>query len=309
MAGPIHYEVYVRRTAPAAWALLIATEDRKTALETAEEQFQAKQAVAVRVTKETLDPETMEFNSLTILNLGLPEEKSKKKPEAAARPACGSPKELYAPHARALIGRVLEDWLKRHGVTAFELLHRPDLIEKLEASGVELQHAIQKVAIPESQATGQAFAGPVQGGAGGVELGLAGLLAMVFYPQAVLEQVAFGFAHGQGAFQRGLGHGGHVGRYAPDHGLQGLHVPLAAVEQGFHFVGEVEQAHQAAVPPLAAQDPPKQGGGQGQAGQAEGYKGIHAVFRWLGAVCTSPAGGGKPLSLQPLGFDISSSGA
>ena len=87
MAGPIHYEVYVRRTAPAAWTLLIATEDRKAALETAEEQFQAKQAVAVRVTKETLDPETMEFNSLTILNLGLPEEKSKKKPEAAVPPA------------------------------------------------------------------------------------------------------------------------------------------------------------------------------------------------------------------------------
>lgn len=162
MAGPIHYEVYVRRTAPAAWALLIATEDRKTALETAEEQFQAKQAVAVRVTKETLDPETMEFNSLTILNLGLPEEKSKKKPEAAARPACSSPKELYAPHARALIGRVLEDWLKRHGVTAFELLHRPDLAERLDASGVELQHAVQKVAVPESQASGQDLHGMVR---------------------------------------------------------------------------------------------------------------------------------------------------
>ena len=162
MAGPIHYEVYVRRTAPAAWTLLIATEDRKAALETAEEQFQAKQAVAVRVTKETLDPETMEFNSLTILNLGLPEEKSKKKPEAAARPACGSPKELYAPHARALIGRVLEDWLKRHGVTAFELLHRPDLAERLDASGVELQHAVQKVAVPESQASGQDLHGMVR---------------------------------------------------------------------------------------------------------------------------------------------------
>lgn len=162
MAGPIHYEVYVRRTAPAAWTLLIATEDRKAALETAEEQFQAKQAVAVRVTKETLDPETMEFNSLTILNLGLPEEKSKKKPEAAARPACSSPKELYAPHARALIGRVLEDWLKRHGVTAFELLHRPDLAERLDASGVELQHAVQKVAVPESQASGQDLHGMVR---------------------------------------------------------------------------------------------------------------------------------------------------
>ena len=54
-----------------------------------------------------------------------------------------------------MIGRVLEDWLARQGVTAFELLHRPDLAEKLEASGVELQHAVQKVAVPESQAVGQ----------------------------------------------------------------------------------------------------------------------------------------------------------
>lgn len=39
MAGPIHYEVYVRKTAPSAWALLIATEDRKHAIETAEDQM------------------------------------------------------------------------------------------------------------------------------------------------------------------------------------------------------------------------------------------------------------------------------
>ena len=36
----------------------------------------------------------------------------------------------------------------RQGIPAYELLHRPDLAEKLEASGVELQHAIQKVAVP-----------------------------------------------------------------------------------------------------------------------------------------------------------------
>ncbi|WP_392354764.1 hypothetical protein V8F63_05805 [Brevundimonas sp. LF-1] len=47
---------------------------------------------------------------------------------------------------------MLEDWLNRQGATAFELLHRPDLAERLEASGVELQHAIQKVAVPEAQA-------------------------------------------------------------------------------------------------------------------------------------------------------------
>lgn len=154
MAGPIHYEVYIRKTAPSAWTLLIATENRKHAMEAAEDHLSAKQAVAARVTKETLDPETMAFNSITILNLGVPEQKVKKKPEAAPRPACSSPAELYVPHARSLVGRVLDDWLKRQGVTAFELLHRPDLAEKLEASGVELQHAIQKIAVPEAQASG-----------------------------------------------------------------------------------------------------------------------------------------------------------
>ncbi|NBB64268.1 hypothetical protein GVN18_33950 [Pseudomonas sp. ODNR1LW] len=155
MAGPIHYEVYVRKTVPASWTLLIATEDRKHALETAEDQLSNRLAAAARVTKETLDPDTMEFNSLTILTIGAPEEKKKPKAAEAARPACSAPAELYTPHARALIARVLEDWLKRQGVTAFELLHRPDLAERLDASGVELQHAVQKVAVPESQATGQ----------------------------------------------------------------------------------------------------------------------------------------------------------
>lgn len=155
MAGPVHYEVFIRRTAPAPWTLLIATEDRKHAMTTAEEVMADSGAAAVRVTKETLDSETMEFNSLTILTRGAPETKPKPRNAAAAGPACTGPMDLYAPQARALIARVLEDWLARQGATTFELLHRPDLAERLEASGVELQHAIQKVAVPESQATGQ----------------------------------------------------------------------------------------------------------------------------------------------------------
>ena len=157
MAGPIHYEVYVRKSAPSAWTLLIATEDRKHAIETAEDQLHDRLAVASRVTKETLDPDTMEFASVVVLNRGAPEIKRKRAlSEEAAGPSCRGVQDLYAPHARDLIGRVLEDWLNRQGVTAFELLHRPDLAERLEASGVELQHAIQTVAVPESQNTGQA---------------------------------------------------------------------------------------------------------------------------------------------------------
>ena len=156
MSGPVHYEVYIRKTAPAPWSLLMATEDRKTAVETAEDLLKDDRAAAVRVTKETLDPDTMEFSSLTVLTKGAPEVRRKRLVEDAdAGPTCNGPQDLYAPHARELLGRVMEDWLSRNGVTAFELLHRPDLAEKLEASGVELQHAIQKVAVPESQSTGQ----------------------------------------------------------------------------------------------------------------------------------------------------------
>lgn len=156
MAGPVHYEVYIRKTAPAPWTLQMATEDRNQAVETAEDLLRDDRAAAVRVTKETLDPDTMEFNSVTVMTRGAPEVTRKRVvPEDQAGPRCAGPQDLYAPMARELIGRVLEDWLRRQGVTAFELLHRPDLAERLDASGVELQHAIQKVAVPESQAVGQ----------------------------------------------------------------------------------------------------------------------------------------------------------
>ena len=37
MAGPVHYEIYVRKTPPSSWSLSMATEDRKLAVETAED--------------------------------------------------------------------------------------------------------------------------------------------------------------------------------------------------------------------------------------------------------------------------------
>lgn len=157
MSNTVHYEVYIRKTAPSPWSLQMATENRAHAVETAEDILADNRAVAVRVTKETLDSETMEFASVTILTRGAPEVKTKRlvPEDQDAGSRCSAPQDLYAPHARELIGRVLEDWLARQGATAFELLHRPDLVERLEASGVELQHAIQKVAVPESQAVGQ----------------------------------------------------------------------------------------------------------------------------------------------------------
>ena len=99
-----------------------------------------KRAAAVRVTKETLDEESMEFRSITLLTRGAADEpKTKPARDPAAGPACNGPADLYLPPARETIQRVLDDWLRRQRVTPFELLHRPDLAEKLEAAGMEMQ--------------------------------------------------------------------------------------------------------------------------------------------------------------------------
>jgi hypothetical protein len=154
MRGTIHYELFVRRQPGSGWTLDLATEDRARAIESAEEQLAEGRVAAVRVTKEVLNEETREFSSVTILNKGAPDRAKPKKVVEDKEPLCVSPSDLYTCHARERIGRLLDNWLVRQRATPFELLHRPDLVEKLEASGVELQHAIQKVAIPEAQARG-----------------------------------------------------------------------------------------------------------------------------------------------------------
>ena len=151
----VHFEFYARRRHGASWTLELACEDRTRALESAEEMLAEGRAVSVKVTKETLDDETLEFQTVTILKKGDPEKGKAKPVRDDLEPLCVSPQDLYTGHARERITRLLDGWLARNRVTAFELLHRPDLIEKLEATGMELQHAVQKVAIPEAQARGK----------------------------------------------------------------------------------------------------------------------------------------------------------
>ena len=153
-AGDVHFEVFVRRYPDSAWALKMATDVRLTALDSAKEMLARGEVAAVRVMRETLDPATGEFHSLTILTQGVPERPRKVKVPEATEPLCVSPQDLYTCHARERIGRLFETWLERQEATPFELLHRPDLVERLEASGVEIAHAIQKIAVPEAHARG-----------------------------------------------------------------------------------------------------------------------------------------------------------
>lgn len=150
----VHYELFVRRRAGAQWTLEMATEVRTAALQSAEECLTSNRAVAVRVSKETLDRETGEYKSIAIFTKGMVDGGKPKKEVQDLDPLCVQPADLYTAHARDRIGRLLEGWLARNNATPFELLHRPDLVEKLEASGTDLQHALQKIAIPEAEARG-----------------------------------------------------------------------------------------------------------------------------------------------------------
>jgi hypothetical protein len=153
-AALVHFELFVRRRAGASWSLELATEDRGLALATADAALAQGSAAGVRVTKESLDLDTREFRSVTILEKGDLAVAKAKAPPSEAPPLCVEARDMYTVHAREIIGRLLAPWLQRKHVTPFELLHRADLLEALEASGMELQHAIQKVAVPEAQATG-----------------------------------------------------------------------------------------------------------------------------------------------------------
>ncbi|HEX3365070.1 hypothetical protein [Phenylobacterium sp.] len=154
----VHFEVFVRRYPDSSWALKTATDTRAVALDEAKELVDRGHVAAARVMRETLDPETGEFQSLTILTLGQPEKPRKVRAPEPTEPLCISPQDLYTCHARERIGRLFETWLERHEVTPFELLHRPDLVEQLEASGVEITQAIQKVATPEAHSRGTTLA-------------------------------------------------------------------------------------------------------------------------------------------------------
>jgi hypothetical protein len=157
-AADVHFEVFVRRYPDSGWALKMATDVRTTALDSANELVKKGSVAAARVMRETLNPETGEFHSLTILNLGVPEKARKVKAPEPTEPLCVAPQDLYTCHARERIGRLFETWLERHEATPFELLHRPDLVEQLEASGVEITHAIQKIAVPEAHSRGATVA-------------------------------------------------------------------------------------------------------------------------------------------------------
>lgn len=159
MGIQVHFEVFRRVGARGGWSLHDVRSDRDGAIKLAQELMAGEKATGVKVVKETYNDDTGDYLSLKIFEEG---HNSVKVPQAQedaphALP-CFKPDDLYSYHARATMTRLLADFLARNKITITELIHRADMLERLEATGTLYQHAIQKVAVAQAANT----ATPVQ---------------------------------------------------------------------------------------------------------------------------------------------------
>jgi hypothetical protein len=154
MAQTIHYEVFRRLGARGGWTLQEAVGARDTAIKMAQNLMTEGRATGVKVVKESYNEETGDYLSLKIFEDGHNQAAPTPKVEDAPRALpCFRVEDLYSYHARATISRLLVEFLARNKLTATELLHSAEKLEKLEATGTLFQHAIQKVAVAQASST------------------------------------------------------------------------------------------------------------------------------------------------------------
>lgn len=151
MARQVHFEVFRRAGAKGGWTLHEVVNDRSRALAMAQEMMASEKATGVKVVKETYDDDTGDYLSLKIFEDGHNKMKTAQAQEDAPPSLpCFKPDDLYSYHARQTMMRLLGDFLGRNKITITELIHRADMLDKLEATGTLYQHAVQKIAVAQA---------------------------------------------------------------------------------------------------------------------------------------------------------------
>jgi len=154
MAQSIHYEIFSRQGSKGGWKMVDVRMERDGALQFAQSLMKEERATGVKVVKETYNDETGDYLTLKIFEDGHNQVKTEPAQEDIPHALpCFKPDDLYSYHARSTITRLLSEFLARNKITITELGHRADMLEKLEATGTLLQHAIQKVAVAQAAST------------------------------------------------------------------------------------------------------------------------------------------------------------
>jgi hypothetical protein len=147
----VHYEIIGRRGS--SWTIIEVINDRKAAVQKAENLWSGRQYTGIKVSKESYDKVSHEFSSIEIYSRGTQRKKSKYDQTGAISP-CLTPDDLYSANGRRsiwdLLGNTLADWM----ITPTELLHSLDHYYKLYNAGTKLQNAVQRTAVSFEQEQG-----------------------------------------------------------------------------------------------------------------------------------------------------------
>ena len=110
---------------------------RDSAINMAQELMAGEKATGVKVVKETYNDETGDYLTLKIFEDGHNQMKVAAERRKTRRMPCpASSRTIFIPITRAPpSARLLADFLSRNKITITELIHRADMLEKLEATG------------------------------------------------------------------------------------------------------------------------------------------------------------------------------
>lgn len=146
----VHYEVLGQRGT--SWTIVAVVDEQEeamTAARTAKMNYRA-----VKVMRERFDPSTNTYRTGQIYYAGPSQKTSKYDPEEMPG-ICWKFEDFYSYEGRRSINRLLRAELVQWGLTATELIHSLDHVERLQDHGTALQRAVQQTAIAQIRETGQ----------------------------------------------------------------------------------------------------------------------------------------------------------
>ena len=146
----VHFEILGQRGG--SWTILGIQHAEGDAIKEAKAQRIQGGYRAVKVMREKYHQESRTFRTREVFFEGKRDKPSK----LAGSPgvvACWRPQDFYSYEGRRTISRLLRSELASWQITATELVHSPEYVERLEDCGTAMQRAVQQIAIAEAQAT------------------------------------------------------------------------------------------------------------------------------------------------------------
>lgn len=146
----VHYEVLGLRGT--SWTIISVVDDQNEAIGVA--NASRANYRAVKVMRERFDAGSNTYRSGQVYFSGAKPRPSKYDSDAPAE-ICWKVEDFYSYEGRRSISRLLRSELLQWGITATELIHSLEYVERLQDHGTALQRAVQQTAIAQVRETGQ----------------------------------------------------------------------------------------------------------------------------------------------------------